>query len=88
MKLQEDTMQYLEYYKLMLDKFMAYPMEVIIAWAVSAKNALHNSNGCSLNQLVFGQNPNIPSVLNDEAPALEMKTSIEIVAKNFNAIHA
>lgn len=48
---------------------------------VKAKNALHNCYGYSLNQLVFGQNLNIPSVLIDRAPALEVKTSTETVPK-------
>ncbi len=34
-------------------------------WALMAKNSMHNVHGFSPYQLVFGQNPNLPSVLTD-----------------------
>ncbi|XP_014051020.1 uncharacterized protein isoform X1 [Salmo salar] len=40
-------------------------------WALMAKNSMHNVHGYSPYQLVFGQNPNLPSVLVDKPPALE-----------------
>ena len=43
----------------MLDISNDYPMEVIVAQAVSAKKVLHNCYGFSPKQLAFGQNPNI-----------------------------
>ena len=58
-----------------------------LAWAISAKNALHNHFGFSPNQIVFGFNVNIPTVLTDEPPALESRTSSDIVRMNLNAIH-
>ena len=42
----------------------------------------------SPNQLVFGKNPNYPSILVDKAPALEGKTSGELIANHLNAMHA
>ena len=63
-------------------------LRVALAWAVSAKNALHNVHGFSPNQLVFGKNPNFPSVLTDKLPALEGKTASEVVRDNLNAMHA
>ena len=63
-------------------------LEVALAWAVSAKNSLQNHYGFSPNQLVFGRNPNYPSILYDELPALENKTSYEIVRTNANARHS
>lgn len=63
-------------------------LEVALAWAVSAKNSLQNHYGFSPNQLVFGRNPNYPSILYDELPALENKTSCEIVRTNANARHS
>ena len=44
-------------------------LEIALAWAVNAKNSLHNVYGYSPNQLVFGRNPNLPSVINDKSPA-------------------
>ena len=38
-------------------------LEVALAWCISAKNSLLNSYGYSPNQLVFGYNPNFPSVM-------------------------
>ena len=63
------------------------PLEIALAWAVNAKNSLHNVYGYSPNQLVFGRNPNLPSVINDKPPGLEGTTSSEVVAKNLNALH-
>ena len=37
-------------------------LSLAVAWAVSAKNALHNVHGSSPNQLVFGKNQNIPAL--------------------------
>ena len=37
-------------------------LSLAVAWAVSAKNALHNVHGFSPNQLVSGKNPNFPAI--------------------------
>ena len=37
-----------------------YPFEMVLGWAVSAKNTLSSIHGYSPNQLVFGKNPNLP----------------------------
>ncbi len=62
--------------------------EVALSWAANAKNALHKSHCYSHNQLVFGRNPNLPSILKDQLPALEDISINEIVTDNLNAIHA
>ena len=62
--------------------------EVALAWACSAKNALQNNGGFSPNQLVFGHNVNMPTVLTDDLPALEPTTSSDIVRKHLQAIHS
>ena len=61
--------------------------KVALAWAVSAKNSLQNQEGFSPNQLVFGFNPNYPSVLHDKLPALE-NSSKDIIRQTTNAIHS
>ena len=58
--------------------------EIALAWAISAKNALHNNSGCSPNELIFGYNVNSPSVLTDKLPALEPHTTWTIL--NFAVI--
>ena len=60
--------------------------EVALAWAISAKNSLQSHGGFSLNQLVFGHNINLPSVLTDDLPALETSTSNDIIRKNMEAM--
>ena len=62
--------------------------EVALSWAVNTKNTLHNSHGYSPNQLVFGKKPNLPSLLNNQLPALEGVSNSKIVADNLNAMHA
>lgn len=63
-------------------------LSVALSWAVSAKNSLQNVHGFSPNQLVFGRNPNFPSVMHDQLPALEGKTTSEVVSDNLNAMHS
>lgn len=63
-------------------------LEMAVAWAVSAKNSLKNVHGYSPNQLVFGRNTNHPCAENDKLPALENKTSSQIVADNLNTLHS
>jgi len=61
-------------------------MSTALAWSVSAKNALQNVNGYSPNQLVFGMNVNLPSILTDKPPALGA-TQSELIQKKLSAIH-
>ena len=56
-------------------------------WALMAKNTMHNVHGFSPYQLVFGQNPNLPSVLVDEPPALEGTTTSKWVGEHISALH-
>ena len=61
--------------------------DMALAWAVSAKNSLSSRDGFSPNQLVFGRNVSLPSVLDSELPALENRTSSDIVRMNLNSMH-
>lgn len=56
-------------------------------WALMAKNTMQSVHGYSPHQLVFGQNPNLPSVLTDKPPALEGTTKSEWVARHITALH-
>ena len=71
--------------KLSLEHKNNYPIDVIIAWAVNAKNSLHNCYGYSPNQLVFGHNPSLPSILTNALPAMEDSTN-ELLKRHLNAI--
>ena len=50
---------------------MKCDIDIALAWAVSAHNALANNSGFSPNQLVFGFNPAVPTVTSNSLPALE-----------------
>ena len=61
--------------------------KIALAWAVSAKNSLQNNGGYSPNQLVFGFNPNFPTILHDKLPAMEVSSS-DLIRQNMEAIHS
>ena len=63
-------------------------VENAIVWSISAKNSLHNNRGFSPNQLVFGRNPNLPSILTAKPPELRTHTSSKLIAEHLNALHA
>ena len=69
-------------------------VEVALTWAISAKNALANVYGFSPNQLVYGRNPNFPSVLIDKLPALDEVSNnngdiaSKMLLENLNALHS
>ena len=62
--------------------------ELAVVWANNAKNCLQMNSGYSSYQLVYGQNPNLPNVLNDDPPALFGTTVSDIFAKHLNALHS
>ena len=53
-----------------------------LCWALQAKNSLANVHGFTPAQLVFGQNPNVPTVQNSGPPALETEHSSQVVRDN------
>ena len=65
-------------------------IEVALAWACHAKNALSNINGFSPYQLLFGTNPVLKSISDPyvSPTVLEDETPSEIVAKNIAAIYS
>ncbi|MCG7877703.1 MAG: transposase [Candidatus Thiodiazotropha endolucinida] len=62
--------------------------QTLLSWANMARNSLQMWNGYSSHQLVFGQNPNLPNIMNDTLPALQGTTSSEVFAQHLNALHA
>ena len=78
---------------LCLEKIMfQYPkmnVHIALVWANNARNTMRNCNGFSPHQLVFGRNPNLPSVETDKLPSLDgiggLTTS---VGEHINALHA
>ncbi|CAL4060160.1 unnamed protein product, partial [Meganyctiphanes norvegica] len=75
----------------MVRKFISdnpqYKLSTALAWAVHAKNCMHIVGGYSPYQLVYGRNPNIPSVLSNQPPALERRSISKTFGKHLNALH-
>ena len=63
-------------------------LETATAWAVSAKNSLHGHQGFSPNTLVFGKNPNFPSVVTDKLPAMGSEHASLTVEQNLKAMRS
>jgi len=63
-------------------------IDTAVAWAISAKNSLHGHHGYSPNTLVFGRNPNFPSVFTNKLPAMsaEEGSLTNIVQENLKAM--
>ena len=59
----------------------------LLTWANMARNSLQMWHGYSSYQLVFGTNPDLPNIMNDNLPALKGATSSKILAKHFQALH-
>ena len=55
----------------MIEDDPSMKLEVVLAWAINAKNSMQNHNGFSPIQLVLGTNPNLPSVSTNRLPAME-----------------
>ena len=63
-------------------------VEVALSWCINAKNTLGNHNGFSPAQIVFGQNPRLPTVFTAGPPGLEDEISMpKAVAQHINSIH-
>ena len=57
-------------------------------WMVSTKDSLRMKDGYSPNQLVFGRNPNLPNLLEENIPSsLESGGEEEYMRGTLNAIH-
>ena len=46
--------------------------QTLLCWANMARNKLQMWNGFSSHQLIFGKNPNLPGVMTDGLPGLEV----------------
>ena len=62
--------------------------QTLLPWANMARNSLQMWNGYNSHNLVFGENPNLPNIMNDNLPALEGTTSTEVFSKHLNVLHA
>ena len=68
--------------------FPNMPLEVALAWAVTAVNSMSSVRGFSPYQLVFGKNIKLPNILEDPPPAWEEPQKSKELIDTLNAIHA
>ena len=64
------------------------PLEIAVHWGCAAKNSLSNVYGFSPNMIVFGRNPNYPSVITNKPPGNNRECISEYIAKNLMAMHS
>ena len=60
---------------------------IALSWWLNAKNSLANGHGFSPFQLVFGQNPKLPSIFNDKPPAFTPSDTNQVLNDNLIALH-
>ena len=60
----------------------------ILVHALHAKNSLQMVHGFSSYQLVFGQSPNIPGLIDATPPTLEDNIHGDIMRKHLNALYS
>ena len=75
----------------MMDKMLTeepgLSAKTALMWAILAKNTLENVTGYSPFQIVFGEQPRLPSVYTSGPPGLEEVAMSKKVADNINAMH-
>ena len=74
------------YLKLLAFNSLHLTKSVLIKYACFAKNTFLNNHGYSPQQLIFGENPNIPTVLNATTPALENVTTSQLLRDHIVAL--
>ena len=57
-----------------------------LAYACFVKNSLYNNRGFTPIQIVFGENPKFPNVVDDKLPALSRKSMPEYVQEHLSAL--
>ena len=70
-----------------LEESQHLDMDLTLAWCLNAKNSLANVHGFSPFQLVFGQNPKLPSTFTDKLQALLQYDTSKILTDNLAALH-
>ena len=63
-------------------------LDTALAWACTAKNTLANVYGYSPYQLVLGQNPRLPNIIDDPPPTWEVKSMSKKLTEHLTALHA
>ena len=61
--------------------------DIALCWALNAKNSLQNHLGFSPAQLVFGENPKLPTLYTAGPPGLEEAKVSKAAGMHINALH-
>ena len=59
----------------------------LIKYCCYAKNSLYNQEGFTPHQLVFGQNPRLPSVVDCQVPATKNLATIEVISRHLSLLN-
>ena len=62
-------------------------LNIALAWAVNAKICMTNHLGFSTFQLVLGNHPNLPSIMENQHPVFEKTEMSDIIIKHLNELH-
>ena len=68
--------------------FSAFRDATLLKFACFAKNVLYKKDGFAPFQLVFGSNARLHTVLHIRAPALECRTTTEVISRQLSLLHA
>ena len=60
---------------------------IALSWCLNAENSLAKGHGFSPFQLVFCQNPKLPSIFNDKPPAFTPSDTNQVLNDNLIALH-
>ena len=69
------------------DKNLKKSPDIALSWALVASNSLDNVRGRSPSQIVFGQNPNIPTMQTTGPPGLEEVDTDTVISDHISAMH-
>ena len=61
--------------------------DMVLKYAVFAKNSLYNKDGFSPYQLLFGSNARLPNVFGHKEPALENTTTSEVISQHIRLLN-
>ena len=61
-------------------------LDVALAWSIQAKNSLTNVHGFAPVQLAIGFTPQLPNVMSNKPPALEQRSSQDVITDHLNCM--
>ena len=68
--------------------FPQYKKQTLIQWAITIKNSTTTATGWSPNQVIFGTNPVLPSLVEANPAMMKEEVVSKTLMENFNALNA